>query len=67
MERKRSIDVNKLSIEEVDLLSEQLGNKIREICDKTVEDINRLVSIYGMKAKFSVTLAPSSEKDSEEK
>lgn len=52
--RKRSIDINKLSLEQADLLSQQIGEKVRKICDKSAEEINEILAIYGMKAKVAI-------------
>lgn len=53
-DRKRSFDINKLSADQVDNLSEQIGAKVREICDEAAGRVNALLAIYGMTAKIAI-------------
>lgn len=55
-ERKRSIDISKLSVEQADLLSQQLGQMTRVICDEAVEKANKFLNIYGMKAQMQIVI-----------
>lgn len=55
-ERIRSVDLSKLSVEEADRLSVQIGEKIKLICEKSIEEANRLLSIYGMKAQMQIVI-----------
>lgn len=56
VERNRSIDINKLSKEDIENLQVQIGAKVREICDEAVEKANRILNIYGMKAKMQIAV-----------
>jgi hypothetical protein len=56
MERKRQIDPEKLSDEQIQQLSDQIGGKLREICDKACEEANRILSVYNMKARMQIEL-----------
>lgn len=62
--RERHIDVSNLSIEEADQLSGQIGGKVREMVDETVEKVNRLLGIYGLKAKMQIVIEENTEKTS---
>lgn len=65
MERERKLNINNLTAEQATEISAQLGDKIREICDKAVFDANRILNIYGMHAKMQVLVKEglSSPKD----
>jgi hypothetical protein len=56
MERKRQIDPEKLSDEQIQQLSDQIGGKLREICDKACEEANRILSVYNMQARMQIEL-----------
>lgn len=56
--RKRSIDINKLTIEQADELSAQIGEKVRNICDESAVKINEILAIYGMKALVAIQFEP---------
>ena len=51
-ERERKVDVSKLTPEQLSALEAQIGGKMREICDKACEEANRILAVYGMKAKM---------------
>jgi len=53
-ERERKVDLNLMSAPEIDVLSIQLGNKMREICDEAAQKANALLNIYGMNAKIAI-------------
>lgn len=55
-ERERKVDLNSMSTDQVDEISAQLGDKVREICDEAVAKANRLLNIYGMSAKMQIVL-----------
>lgn len=56
LQRERKLDITKLPPEQVDIISEQLGGRIREICDKACDDANRLLNVYGMQAKMQIVI-----------
>jgi hypothetical protein len=51
-DRARHIDVQKLSKEETENLAAQLGNKIRDMVDNCINEVNKLLSVYGLEAKM---------------
>lgn len=53
-DRERKLDVNKLSPEQVENLSVQIGDKVRSICDETTDKLNMLLKIYGLSAKIAI-------------
>jgi hypothetical protein len=55
-DRKRSFDINKLSLSEVDNLSQQIGDRIKQICDEAVEKANKILNVYGMTAKMQISM-----------
>lgn len=56
VERERSLDINKLSKEDLTNLSNSLGQKTREMVDEAADKINALLKIYGMTAKLQVVI-----------
>lgn len=46
--RKRQVDVEKLTSKQADELSEQLGVEIAKILDDASDKCNKLLNIYGM-------------------
>jgi hypothetical protein len=56
MERERKVDLNTMSVSEVDVLSTQVGNKVREICDEANSKANALLNIYGAKCKIVIEI-----------
>jgi fructose-1,6-bisphosphatase/sedoheptulose 1,7-bisphosphatase-like protein len=63
MDRERFFDINKLSEQEAEALATQLGNKTREMADEAAEKMNKLLNVYGMKAKFQLVILPINEPD----
>lgn len=57
-DRKRSININGLSIEEVDNLGAQIGAKATEICQEAAVKLNKILNIYGMNAKIAIAFEP---------
>lgn len=56
MERERKLDISSMPADQVDAISAQLGERIREICDKACDDANRLLHVYGMRAKMQIVI-----------
>lgn len=55
-ERVRKIDITKMTPDEVDNLSVQIGSKVRQICDEAADRINAILTVYGMeKAKIAIS------------
>ena len=63
MERERRLDVNKLTIEQIDELSAQIGERVRGMCDQTADKINQLLTIYGLRAKVAIVFEPLEKKE----
>lgn len=59
--RIRKVDLTKLTPEQAEQLGDQIGAKIREKVDQTVEEVNNFLKIYGMKAKMQIALEPLQE------
>lgn len=62
IDRKREVDVEKLNEEQVQLLMDQIGEKIRGMVDETCEKANKVLGVYGLQAKMQVLIQ---EKDKE--
>ncbi len=53
-ERTRKVDISNMSDEALDNLSSQIGDKVRQITDNAVEQVNSLLGIYGLSAKMLI-------------
>lgn len=62
-DRKRSFDINKLTPESADQLSQDIGSKVRAICDKACEDANKILNVYGMKALMQIVIQGINEEN----
>lgn len=51
-ERIRKVDVEKMTPDQADALSKQIGEKVRGIADKACDEANKILNIYGMQAKM---------------
>ena len=60
VDRVRKVDIEKLEDSQVEAVATQLGDKVKEICDKACEDANLLLKIYGLQAKMEIVLEPLS-------
>jgi hypothetical protein len=56
IKRTRKVDVETLSEEQLNNLMAQIGNKLVRMVDKTVEEANKMLAIYGMKSKMQLVL-----------
>lgn len=63
--KKKKFDVNKLNNKKVDLLAVDLGERVRDICDTAAEEINEILSSYGMKAKIAIAFEPLEPSEAE--
>lgn len=52
--RVRKVDISKMDSEAVDNLSDQIGEKIRAICDEASGKVNSILNIYGASAKIAI-------------
>lgn len=55
-ERERKVDISKMSQEQVESISQQVGDKVRQICDEACEKANKILNIYGMNAKMQIVI-----------
>lgn len=62
--RKRKVDISKLNAEQLDNISDQIGAKVREICDEAAAKVNAILNIYGASAKIAIAFdgLPAKEK-----
>jgi hypothetical protein len=52
--RERKVDVNNMSADEVDVLSVQIGDRIKAICDEAAAKANAILNIYGANCKIAI-------------
>lgn len=58
IDRVRKVNVDNLSNEEVDLLAEQIGEKVRILVDEACAKANTLLAVYGLKTKMQIAFVP---------
>lgn len=51
-ESKKTIDVNKLTAQQADAISEQLGKEIAKIMDEANEKCDKLLGVYGLQTRI---------------
>jgi hypothetical protein len=66
MDRSRKVDLESLSVEQVDQLSNQIGSKLREIIEQAALEANRIANVYGMQVKLAVQFSPLEEEEKKE-
>ena len=54
VDRERNVDIEK--IENIDELSEKIGNKISNITEEAVDKANKILNIYGMRAEMQIVI-----------
>lgn len=61
IDRKRQVNVDKLNEEQIQVLIDQLGLKIRNMIDETCDRANQILNVYGMCVKLEVVIQPKDE------
>jgi hypothetical protein len=56
IDRKRKVDVDKLTEEQLQALIDQLGDKVRDMVDETCDRANVILKVYGLRAKMQVVI-----------
>jgi len=51
--RERKVDVSKLTVDQADKLSEQIGKELSKIMDEANLKCNKLLNVYGLQTKIS--------------
>lgn len=60
-ERKRNVDIEKVEDEKLEDLSNQIGEKVKNLVDNTILEVNKILAIYGMEAKMEVVITEKEE------
>lgn len=60
--RERKVDIAKLDNDQLDILSAQIGEKVRAICDEAAGKVNAILKIYGASAKIAIAFDGLPEK-----
>jgi len=61
-DRERKIDIEKLTFEQADALSAQIGKEIARIMDEANIKCNSILNIYGMQTKIGYKITKINEK-----
>lgn len=54
--KNKKIDIDQFTLSEADDLSEKLGSRVREICDRAAKKANKILNMYGMKAIMAIQI-----------
>ena len=65
--RKRKVDVSKLTVEQADALSEQIGQEVAKIMDEANKTCNKLLNIYGLQTAIGYEIVPMEPKKKKKK
>lgn len=65
--RERKVDITKLDNDQLDILSVQIGEKVRAICDEASAKVNAILKIYGASAKIAIAFDGLPEKKENKK
>ena len=60
IDRKKKVDLEKMTIETLDETSKQLGNKVNLILMEALEKSNAILNIYGLKLEMGWEITPIS-------
>jgi len=61
-QRVRTIDIEKLSSEQLQAIEAKLINKVSPIVAKAIEDANKFLNPYGLSAKIGFEIIESTQK-----
>lgn len=53
-ERRKNIDIEKFTAEQVDRLSEQIGKQVSSICNEAMDKVNKILNVYGLETKMQL-------------
>lgn len=56
MEMNKKANLDHMSEDQAEVISELIGEKVRKICDEAVEKANKLLNVYGMSAKMQIVI-----------
>jgi hypothetical protein len=65
-QRVRKINLENLSDDQLQNLTKQLGDKLAKMIDSVTEDANKMLKIYGLKAKIGFVLERDSNHSPQE-
>lgn len=60
--RKRKVDVDKLSVEQAEKLSKQIGQEVAKIMDEANSKCNKLLNIYGLQTSIGYEIVEMDKK-----
>lgn len=52
--RERKVDLSSMTNEQVENISAQVGERVRQICDEAAAKVNAILNIYGASAKIAI-------------
>lgn len=56
--RERKVDLNKLSMDQADVISQQIGQEMARIMDEANLKCNEILNIYGMQTQIHYKIVP---------
>ena len=61
-DRPRKLDISKMSVEQADAISAQIGKEIARLMDECNSKCNEMLNIYGMQTQINYQIVQLAEK-----
>jgi hypothetical protein len=61
MSRERKVDISAMSVEQVDLIAQNLGVKVNEILQKAKDEAEKYLKVYGLTLDLSYNIQSSEQ------
>jgi len=61
MSRERKVDISAMSVEQVDLIAQNLGVKVNEILLKAKDEAEKYLKVYGLALDLSYNIQSSEQ------
>lgn len=65
-DRVRKVNVEAMKVEDVEALSQVMGEKLRALIDQTCDEANKMLNIYGLEAKMQFVFQPKTPIETEQ-
>jgi len=65
--RKRSVDIESMTTDQLKRLEEDMGKQLAKIFDNANVEANKLLNVYGLETKIAYEISKKSEKSTKNK
>lgn len=63
--RERKVDISKMTLEQADMLSKQIGEEMAKIMDEANRKCNEMLNIYGLQTQIHYQIVPLQPKEAQ--